>query len=37
MPTPRKPTPPTTEAIDALWAHCADLLCRAQERIALRH
>src|SRR5260370_33705130 len=37
MPTPRKPTPPTTEAIDAFCAHVAALFCRSQERIALRH
>src|SRR5258708_38550412 len=37
MPTPRKPTPPTTEAIDAFCAHVAALFCRAQGRSALRH
>jgi SRSO17 transposase len=37
MPTPRKPTPPTTEAIDAFCAHFDELLCRSQERIAFRH
>src|SRR5258708_39635348 len=37
MPTPRKPTPPTTAAIDALCAHVDDLFCRSQERTALRH
>ncbi len=37
MPTPRKPTPPTTEAIEAFCAHFDDLFCRSQERIAFRH
>src|SRR5258708_17589 len=37
MPTPRKPTPPTTAAIDALCAHVDDLFCRSQERAAFRH
>src|SRR5260370_13129634 len=36
MPTPRKPTPPTTAAIDAFCAAFDDLLCRSQERIAFR-
>jgi SRSO17 transposase len=37
MPTPRKPTPPTTEAIDAFCAGFDDLFCRSQEREAFRH
>ncbi len=36
MPTPRKPTPPTTEAIDAFCAVFDDLFCRSQERAAFR-
>ncbi len=36
MPTPRKPTPPTTEAIDAFCARFDDLFCRSQERAAFR-
>jgi len=36
MPTPRKPTPPTTEAIDHLCAHCDDLFARYEARQALR-
>ena len=37
MPTPRKPTVPTTEAIDAFCAHFDDLFVRYEERTALRH
>ena len=37
MPTPRKPTPPTTAAIDGFCAPFDDLFCRAQERVAFRH
>jgi hypothetical protein len=37
MPTPRKPTRPTTEAIDALCAWFDDLFGRFAERQALRH
>jgi SRSO17 transposase len=36
MPTPRKPTPPTTEAIDAFCSGFDDLFCRSQEREAFR-
>jgi SRSO17 transposase len=36
MPTPRKPTRPTTEAIDHFCAHFDDLLPRYAERTALR-
>ncbi|HZC77093.1 MAG TPA: IS701 family transposase [Ktedonobacterales bacterium] len=36
MPTPRKPTTPTTEAIDQFCAHFDDLLPRYEERTALR-
>lgn len=36
MPTPRKPTRPTTEAIDQFCAHFDDLLPRYEERTALR-
>jgi len=36
MPTPRKPTRPTTEAIDQFCAHFDDLLARYEERTALR-
>ncbi len=36
MPTPRKPTPPTTEAIDQFCAQCDDLFGRYEERQALR-
>src|SRR5260221_108235 len=36
MPTPRKPTSPTTEAIDQFCAHFDDLLPRYEERTALR-
>jgi DDE superfamily endonuclease len=36
MPTPRKPTPPTTAAIDAFCAAFDDLFCRSQERAAFR-
>jgi SRSO17 transposase len=36
MPTPRKPTSPTTEAIDQFCAHFDDLLPRYEERQALR-
>src|SRR5262252_431579 len=37
MPTPRKPTPPTTAAIDQFCAHFDDLFARYEERRALRH
>ena len=37
MPTPRKPTRPTTEAIDQFCARFDDLLARYEERTALRH
>jgi SRSO17 transposase len=37
MPTPRKPTAPTTEAIDQFCAHFDDLFVRYEERTALRH
>ena len=36
MPTPRKPTSSTTEAIDQFCAHFDDLLPRYEERTALR-
>jgi SRSO17 transposase len=36
MPTPRKPTRPTTEAIDQFCARFDDLLARYEERTALR-
>ena len=36
MPTPRKPTRPTTEAIDQFCAHFDDVLPRFEERTALR-
>jgi SRSO17 transposase len=36
MPTPRKPTAPTTEAIDQFCAHFDDLFARYEERTALR-
>jgi SRSO17 transposase len=36
MPTPRKLTTPTTEAIDQFCAHFDDLLPRYEERTALR-
>jgi SRSO17 transposase len=36
MPTPRKPTVPTTEAIDQFCAHFDDLFARFEERTALR-
>src|SRR5260221_3993380 len=36
MPTPRKPTSPTTEAIDQFCARFDDLLARYEERTALR-
>jgi hypothetical protein len=36
MPTPRKPTAPTTAAIDAFCAHFDDLFARYEERRALR-
>jgi DDE superfamily endonuclease len=36
MPTPRKPTPPTTEAIDQFCARFDDLFRRYEERQALR-
>ncbi len=37
MPTPRKPTRPTAEAIDAFCAQFDDLFGRFEERQALRH
>jgi hypothetical protein len=37
MPTPRKPTSPTTAAIDQFCAGFDDLFCRSQERVAFRH
>ena len=37
MATPRKPTRPTTEAIDPLCAPFDDLFARVEERTALRH
>jgi DDE superfamily endonuclease len=37
MPTARKPTPPSTEAIDTFCAHFDDLFGRYEERTALRH
>jgi SRSO17 transposase len=37
LPTPRKPTPPTTAAIDAFCAQFDALFCRSQERVAFRH
>ncbi len=36
MPTPRKPTPPTTAAIDQFCSHFDDLFARYEERRALR-
>src|SRR5258707_14610027 len=36
MPTPRKPTPPTTAAIDQFCAAFDDLFVRFEERTALR-
>jgi SRSO17 transposase len=36
MPTPRKPTAPTTEAIDQFCGQCDDLFARFEERTALR-
>ena len=36
MPTPRKPTAPTTEAIDGFCTLFDDLFCRSQERAAFR-
>src|SRR5919108_1181114 len=36
MPTPRKPTVPTAEAIDSFCGHFDDLFCRLAERTALR-
>jgi SRSO17 transposase len=36
MPTPRKPTVPTTVAIDQFCAHFDDLFARFAERTALR-
>lgn len=36
MPTPRTPTPPTTEAIDQFCAQFDDLFARYEERQALR-
>jgi SRSO17 transposase len=36
MTTPRKPTPPTTTAIDQFCAQLDDLFCRRAERAALR-
>jgi hypothetical protein len=37
MATKRKPTVPTTEAIDQFCAACDDLFARYEERTALRH
>jgi SRSO17 transposase len=37
MATKRKPTVPTTEAIDQFCAHFDDLFARVEERTALRH
>jgi SRSO17 transposase len=37
MPTPRKPTAPTAEAIDQFCAPCDPLFPRREEREALRH
>jgi SRSO17 transposase len=37
MPTPRKPTMPTTEAIDQFCAAFDDLFARYEERLAFRH
>jgi SRSO17 transposase len=37
MPTPRKPTAPTTGAIDQFCAQFDDLFARFEERTALRH
>ena len=36
MATPRKPVPPTTEAIDTFCAGFDDLFCRRAARQALR-
>src|SRR5690242_621465 len=36
MTTPRKPTVPTTEAIDRFCTHFDDVFCRRAERTALR-
>ncbi len=36
MPTPRKPSPPTTETVDHFCAEFDDLFCRLAERQALR-
>src|SRR5262245_48304635 len=36
MPTPRKPTPPTTTAIDQFCSHFDELFARYEERRALR-
>src|SRR5260370_40619362 len=36
MPTPRKPTPPTTAAIDQFCSHFDHLFARYEERRALR-
>jgi SRSO17 transposase len=36
MPTPRKPTPPTTTAIDQFCSHFDALFARYEERRALR-
>jgi hypothetical protein len=36
MATKRKPTAPTTEAIDQFCAHFDDLFARVEERTALR-
>lgn len=36
MATPRKPVPPTTEAVDAFCARFDELFCRRAERQALR-
>lgn len=37
MPTPRKATAPTTEAIDQFCAQFDDVFGRYEERLALRH
>lgn len=37
MTTPRKPTPPTTTAIDAFFAPLDPLFCRRAGRAAFRH
>src|SRR5260370_25243805 len=37
MPTPRKPTAPTAEAIDQFCASCDEVFGRYEERTAFRH